>query len=679
MKVLLSFLFFIPALSFANKADPINCPPEANTADKIIGKLQGNECESDTLSISRLTNSEYENFYGKLPQVKQKVKNVLLSGSKKELDLANQMLGAKPPKEWKEAAKNCNTILCALGKILTSEEAAKQAFNIYAKSGYVVSLDQAINGGLAEQIWSPKEVVELDAAVSKLPTPLKRLSRLKNIYRQADGLRVKGDHANVAAYARPGVLSIPGEIVIYDNGMASLSTTKNPYHSSAFTQEAIIHEICHHHDFQNLYATNYTSDHSSNKKNGWMKISAWKKTYDRQGNDHWSHDTNASFTRDYAATSPAEDYAETCMNYILHPDRLKIISPEKYTYMKNNLFKGEEFLDKTWNEERKYSWPEVDLLIADESFCQDALKECLNYFRSYDGVQGCIPSSIKKEDKMTTITSNCGKGNSILRNSYCLNNLKLSKFTDINQKFSQDPRYCEAGGPTYIQTKIDNICSRTTEDTGKILDQIASLEFGNQAQICEDNKDFTKECVYQEALRPVTYPKYIEEGIVKFLAEKVPDRIEPLSKHIDSTPSSVWLHGCFKGIKGIYKTKADTLAYSNFRDDSIYPILDQKKNSSLIDCAFGAVDSFKALGFKTPTKGIIENMMTETFKKELSSFESEVISAYPEAAKPCIADFCRVDILRKLLKKWEDQEPVKRKGFSDKKIVDELFPKIKNF
>lgn len=49
------------------------------------------------------------------------------------------------------------------------------------------------------------------------------------------------------------------------------------------------------------------------------------------------------FVSDYAMTDCHEDFAESYMTYIRDPELLKVMSPEKYTFMKYNVFDGREY------------------------------------------------------------------------------------------------------------------------------------------------------------------------------------------------------------------------------------------------------------------------------------------------------------------------------------------------
>jgi Mlc titration factor MtfA (ptsG expression regulator) len=46
---------------------------------------------------------------------------------------------------------------------------------------------------------------------------------------------------------------------------------------------------------------------------------------------------------EYAATGPAEDFAESVRFYVTQPDKLMERSPLRYRYLKNSVFCGYEY------------------------------------------------------------------------------------------------------------------------------------------------------------------------------------------------------------------------------------------------------------------------------------------------------------------------------------------------
>jgi len=51
----------------------------------------------------------------------------------------------------------------------------------------------------------------------------------------------------------------------------------------------------------------------------------------------------SGFVSEYAQTSVYEDFAETYRSYVLDPDKLKFFSPDKYEFMRSEVFSGQEY------------------------------------------------------------------------------------------------------------------------------------------------------------------------------------------------------------------------------------------------------------------------------------------------------------------------------------------------
>lgn len=64
---------------------------------------------------------------------------------------------------------------------------------------------------------------------------------------------------------------------------------------------------------------------------------------------------STGFVSDYAMTSKYEDFAESYMTYIRDPEKLQLLSPEKYEFMRDYVFAGREYeqtilMDYAWND-----------------------------------------------------------------------------------------------------------------------------------------------------------------------------------------------------------------------------------------------------------------------------------------------------------------------------------------
>ena len=90
--------------------------------------------------------------------------------------------------------------------------------------------------------------------------------------------------------------------------------------------DTIVHEIGHNaqahlETMQPEFANTWTNIHN----NSWVAFS----------------ENGMGFVSDYARTNRFEDFAESYCSYIRDPDLLKFVSPEKYNFMKENVFSNE--------------------------------------------------------------------------------------------------------------------------------------------------------------------------------------------------------------------------------------------------------------------------------------------------------------------------------------------------
>jgi len=75
----------------------------------------------------------------------------------------------------------------------------------------------------------------------------------------------------------------------------------------------------------------------------YSKISNWEKndfgTYSYKG-------SNDMLPSAYSGKNILEDMSESAMLYFCDPDKLIKISPERYNYLKENLFDGKEYFEE---------------------------------------------------------------------------------------------------------------------------------------------------------------------------------------------------------------------------------------------------------------------------------------------------------------------------------------------
>ena len=82
----------------------------------------------------------------------------------------------------------------------------------------------------------------------------------------------------------------------------------------------------------------------------WQNIDGgWKaSSYRRGGSIYAGRPLNSlALVSDYAATNPAEDFAESLSSYRIKPHVLKSLSPKRYNFIKDIIFLGKEYLDES--------------------------------------------------------------------------------------------------------------------------------------------------------------------------------------------------------------------------------------------------------------------------------------------------------------------------------------------
>lgn len=97
------------------------------------------------------------------------------------------------------------------------------------------------------------------------------------------------------------------------------------------------------------------------------------------------------FVTDYARANQYEDFADSYLNYISDPEKLQFYNPDKYEFMKNEVFAGQEYPPRLLGgyyiqEDGSYEWNLFDEQGQPKVlFCCDSSSSC-----SYDP-NGCSP------------------------------------------------------------------------------------------------------------------------------------------------------------------------------------------------------------------------------------------------------------------------------------------------
>lgn len=637
------------------------------------------ECPTEKDKIHAKIKKDFDHFYGNKKINTGTVKGIKLKAPAGMLTMAVQMFGKKTPSGWKDAAKNCETLICAFTNLLGSETAALQVFTFKARSGYLLSFDQSINGRYGEQIWSPKEIQELDAAAEKLPPSLRNL-KLKRIERYKDGLRQVDDDYSVAAYASPAPKNDP-RLHFYDRGLKGSPTGPNSYTSTSWPQEVLLHELCHHHDYKDFWKS---YDQISSKAGSQFKaISGWKKKNTKDGKWHWDHNHKEGFTRDYAESSPAEDYAESCMAYVLYPQKLKRKSPKKYAYMKKHLFKNKEYLNKPWAKNKAKKWPMLNELLANEDNCQKQMNQCLKKIQ-FDFGTFRENHSKKNKDGSTTISSRHFFSTKDLFNQHeCLKEMRNNRLKNLEKELKlKDKKYCDYGGDAMIKQNKGLICKNSINNYKENINKLKKLDAGEFLEECEKNKDFTQGCIRKQIISKLEIPSNQENGIISNLInDRIPKRLESLGSELSKLPTNEWLKECLKDVSDIDFYQNMTYYNSDqskIRSGQIGRYISStysRSNDIQENCAHNLLNAFKNQGYKFDEKSSEHpNLLLKSgFAKEFLSFEKEVLTKIPQVTKKClISKKCKLKRIQELLVTWQNSDTTKRRGLEDSELVEHL-------
>jgi hypothetical protein len=686
-------LFILSFSSFSQEDEQLECIPsgEIQKLSQTVIALSAplRECPTDDELVNKFVAEEYKKFYGSKPQVSKNVKGFILKGSDKELELANLMLGGKPPKEWAASAKGCSTIQCAFEKLLKSKVAAMEIFNFAAKSGYALSLDQAINQGQANQVWSPREIREMSAAASKMPKGLQSLPHLKVITRMADGFRRSVHSSGVAAYASPAISGYKGaELVMYDAALTGAITKGSAYEQTSWPQEVILHEICHHQDYKGFYATNEGTMTTEQRGSAFAALSGWKEKVGKNGQSSWVHSSSAQFISSYASTEPAEDFAETCANYILHPHNLEKVAPSKYAYMKNKVFPGVEFKDKPWTKSKDMSWPELANLVSSQDGCLEALEKCITDISYRYGMFSSKDTSVTTSSPGRSVTVvNYGTALDQIKKNVCMAEFKVARAKEIEEKLSASDQYCDKGGQAVIRKGSEKICAESEALIASRLEEVVKIDVAPAAKACETEKDYTRDCIMKKAGQSVDVPKGMTPVVESLIVGKIPKRMSALGDNLDAIGTNKWLKSCVENISKVevyrttnggsifdYKSAKEGYGSSFWPGRNIWE--DYDKKDITMSCAESLLGLYEEAGFKVPKGENPANLIKKPFGEEMNSFEQEVLLKVGESTSKCRLKKCKREKVMELLTTWEKQSPEKRSGVADESFVEVLLQKV---
>ncbi|MCM2323379.1 MAG: hypothetical protein NDJ90_08970 [Oligoflexia bacterium] len=318
---------------------PLSEVNSENLAHAFTGASRMVSCSSPEQAAAEVARQDYRTEFppGGATEIDY-FDGLALQGTPEELALAKNILGEKPPKAWRKAAKKCRDVRCALTAAFGNEEAALRALVIGKRYGYSVSVSQSENGD-HESIWRPEQIRKIQNALATMPSTFHGMPHPKAFYlyprleTRAILDRNKLAMEDVSAFfcgtcGRPGIF-FPEDLPV-----------------DQFGGEVFVHEMMHG------YEASLALDKSELYPE-FMKLSGWEEKEEKVEKVEnseaaapkkvWSHREDAKFMRGYSASNPREDWADSLAAYLVDPQGLRKSASEKYDFAKRFPFGGKEY------------------------------------------------------------------------------------------------------------------------------------------------------------------------------------------------------------------------------------------------------------------------------------------------------------------------------------------------
>jgi hypothetical protein len=206
---------------------------------------------------------------------------------------------------------DCDKVLCALEKIWGKEAAIKMLY-IKLSTNFNTS-ELAFN---QSRRFRDEELNDIILAFEDLPKHLRKIGLGKNQRLTAF------DGESLSQYGDEKVTA--NAVIMLFPGWAQKSSFNRQY--------ILFHELSH-----NISSYLKKLDESPD----WLDFSQWV----RKDDDWRALEKTSCFISEYAKRNPWEDFAETLSAYRYNGQMLKMRCPEKYSFMKERVFLGIEYLD----------------------------------------------------------------------------------------------------------------------------------------------------------------------------------------------------------------------------------------------------------------------------------------------------------------------------------------------
>lgn len=597
----LSFAELLPASCFQPKTTTVDLDQFTPIIDEIL-----NHCPDD-LRINLAQHNYAKNFKSDIGSYNKH--GFKLSDQQKALNALDIILGEKPI--LPESAKDCSKVICVLTKAYGSELAALESLNLYADSGYRLSLNR-INEK-QKKTWNSEKVLSTIDALKKLPKALSHIPHMQDIHVFGEELTIH-QHTNSDRFKNTKALASIG----YKNGQYKTSIIFNHsvHEDDHNLFETLAHELAHQLDYT-AYVTESSTSLARNL--GFYELSGWKEV---GGYYHYDED-KACFTSNYAQTSPSEHFSETVAHFITDPLTLKTKCPKFYDFIAHKILPD---FDPFNNNE----WTEFDHLIARSNKNPN---ECLGrpiekiiafnkttYFLQKNSKDGMFFDSFDSEfDKV------------------CLSTL----YADEIAQLAKSEDFCHNGGIDGVLDKIAKKAHQINEFIHKSSD-IYAQDFDQLESLkrCQQNSELTVNCMTKEHKDHIL--KMIEESSdlekifapenVRLMAKNFTDnlniRANTQFEEFTSQNLSPLLSGLFQCIDSI---RVDINKVVKIKRDVF--ISDSPANFK--ECP---EQGLKHIGVNKSDRKVLNWVYNKSIMDTLDQLSTEILTQLPDFKSQCSSD-----------------------------------------
>lgn len=288
-----------------------------------------------------------------------------------------------------QVPEGCKKVLCAAKSIFGEKEAVKL---LYLLDRYEINLSHVTDNDTTA--WSDEQLDTILEAVDDLPSHLIPFEKNQYFKHYKNGY---GPSASTLANAT---------ITFYDPW--------DNLDSKEMQRYTVTHEIGH----------NIGGRLDQDEDPEWLNISGWV-----QIGENWKSTKDDELVSKYGATNPAEDFAEAFSGYRYDPETLKRRSPEKYEYMKNNVFLGIEYTSEEKCQESNSTFTQLLAKNATDSatpqnfaLCEEEMLKMLQ--KGKPSLKSCL-----EKTRLSNIINNSGEFESAFERDALMSALSFKDFT----------------------------------------------------------------------------------------------------------------------------------------------------------------------------------------------------------------------------------------------------------